>query len=78
MTKLYKNTGIEYEIEYPPPPEPPPPAPDPEVAAPPGEKVDGDGPKGKRETDREVGIWFLMSEHGMLIYENGKILMKWP
>lgn len=37
MTKLYKTTGIEYEIEYPPPPEPPPPPPDPEVSSPPSD-----------------------------------------
>ena len=58
MTKLYKNTGIEYEITYPPPPEPPPPAPDPEVAAPPGDNVDSDSPSGNEPVDKSERVTY--------------------
>ena len=53
MTRLFRNTGIEYEITYPPPPPPPPPPPDPEVAAPPGDNVKTeDSPCGSEPVER--------------------------
>ena len=51
MTKLWKNTGVEYEITYPPPPEPPPPAPDPDSPSPPGDNVYSDSPSGDKPVD---------------------------
>ena len=60
MTKLWKNTGVEYEITYPPPPEPPPPAPDPEVPSPPGDGVETeDSPHGDEPVDRSPSITLL-------------------
>ena len=59
MTKLYKNTGVEYEITYPPPPEPPPPAPDPDSPSPPGDNVDSDSPSGGEPVDRNEDITFV-------------------
>ena len=77
MTRLYKTTGIEYEIEYPPPPEPPPPAPDPEVPKPPGNKVDsGDSPDGDKPVDKRSDVTLHSCTtpdgfKGVRIYVNG-------
>ena len=79
MTKLYKNTGIEYEIEYPPPPEPPPPAPDPDSPSPPGDNVDSDSPSGDEPVDKSTNYsfktcWIREGEYlfrGTRIYANG-------
>lgn len=60
MTKLYKTTGIEYEIEYPPPPEPPPPAPDPQTPQPPGNYVArASSPKSDKPVDRNSSVTFV-------------------
>jgi len=61
MTKLYKNTGIEYIIEYEPPPEPDPPPPDDNTPAPPGNDVNEDtsSPDSDGGVETEGNITFL-------------------